>query len=53
MIKILTTLTLLSTAAFASGAGDSDILARSINFVIFAAGMYYLIGDKVKAFFCK
>ena len=51
MIKILTTLTLLSTAAFASGAGDSDILARSINFVIFAAGMYYLIGDKVKAFF--
>jgi len=51
VIKILTTLTLLSTAAFASGAGDSDILARSINFVIFAAGMYYLIGDKVKAFF--
>ena len=51
MIKIFTLLMLVSSAAFASGGGESDIVARSINFVIFAAGMYYLIGDKVKAFF--
>jgi F-type H+-transporting ATPase subunit b len=51
MIKIVTLLMLVSTAAFASGGGESDIVARTINFVIFAAGMYYLIGDKVKAFF--
>ena len=51
MIKIFTLLMLVSSAAFASGGGESDIVARSINFVIFAAGMYYLIGDKVKGFF--
>ena len=51
MIKIFTLLMLVSSAAFASGGGESDIVARSINFVIFAAGMYYLIGDKIKGFF--
>lgn len=51
MIKIFTVLILVSTAAFASGGGESDIIPRSINFVIFAAGMYYLIGDYVKKFF--
>jgi F-type H+-transporting ATPase subunit b len=51
MIKLLTTLMFLSSAAFASGGGDSDIVARAINFAIFAGGMYYLIGDKIKAFF--
>ena len=53
MIKIVTVLVLLTSAAFASGGGDSDIIPRSINFAIFAAGMYYLIGDKVKAFFVE
>ena len=51
MIKIFTVLVLVSTAAFASGGGESDIVARSINFAIFAGGMYYLIGDYVKNFF--
>ena len=51
MIKIFTLLMLVSTAAFASGGGESDIVARTINFVIFAAGMYYLIGEHVKNFF--
>lgn len=51
MIKIFTLLMLASSAAFASSGGETDIVARTINFVIFAGGMYYLIGDKVKAFF--
>ena len=51
MIKIFTLLMLVSSAAFASGGGESDIVARTINFVIFAGGMYYLIGDHVKNFF--
>lgn len=53
MIKLVTTFIVLTSAAFASDAGGSDIVARSINFVIFAAGMYYLIGDKVKGFFVE
>lgn len=51
MMKIFTLLMLVSSAAFASDGGESDIVARLINFAIFAAGMYYLIGDKVKGFF--
>lgn len=51
MIKLLTTLIFLTSAAFASDGHDSDIVARTINFVIFAGGMYYLIGDKVKTIF--
>ena len=51
MIKIVTVLVLLTSAAFASGGGESDIVARSINFTIFAVGLYFLVGDKIKAIF--
>jgi len=29
----------------------TDIMARSVNFIIFAGILYYLIADKIKAFF--
>jgi len=47
-------LMLLPALAFASEAaaeGGTDIVPRTINFLIFAAIIYYLIADKIKAFF--
>ena len=47
-------LILVPVFAFASEAtaeGGTDILPRAINFIIFAAIIYYLIADKIKAFF--
>lgn len=47
-------LMLLPVFAFASEAaaeGGTDIVPRTINFIIFAAIIYYLIADKIKAFF--
>jgi F-type H+-transporting ATPase subunit b len=47
-------LTLLPAVAFASEAaaeGGTDILPRTVNFLIFAAIIYYLIADKIKAYF--
>ncbi len=35
----------------AAAEGGTDIVARTVNFLIFAAILYYLIADKVKAFF--
>jgi F-type H+-transporting ATPase subunit b len=41
-----------ATSLFASGGnGETDILPRTVNFLIFAGILYYLIADKVKAFF--
>ena len=37
--------------AEASGSGETDIFWRVINFVIFFAILYYLLADKIKAFF--
>ena len=45
---------LLSAVAFASEAaanGGTDIVARTINFLIFAAILWYLVGNKAIAFF--
>jgi len=45
---------LLSAVAFASEAaatGGTDIVARTINFLIFVAILWYLVGNKVIAFF--
>jgi F-type H+-transporting ATPase subunit b len=36
---------------FASESGGTDIIPRTINFLIFAAILWYLVGDKVKEFF--
>lgn len=52
-LKILAIASLLfSTSLFASSAGaETDILQRSVNFLIFAALIYYLLADKLKGFF--
>ncbi len=47
-------LLLLPVIAFASGAEakeGTDIVERTINFLIFAGILYYLIADKIKAYF--
>jgi F-type H+-transporting ATPase subunit b len=42
-------------ALFASEAagGHTDIVPRTINFIIFVALLWYLVGDKVKRFFAE
>lgn len=48
-MKIKYILFLLSpTLLLASGGGETDILPRAINFIIFAAILYYLLADHVK-----
>jgi F-type H+-transporting ATPase subunit b len=37
----------------ASGDTETDILQRSVNFIIFAAIIYYLLADKVKVYFSE
>ena len=48
--KIVLSFGLLSLGLFASDEG-TDILPRTINFIIFAGILYYLIGDGIKDFF--
>ena len=53
MKKILFTLSVVIPASlFANDASvETDILERTVNFFIFAAIIYYLLSDKLKAFF--
>ncbi len=52
MKKLLLLLLALSPLALlASEGGETDILQRTVNFVIFVAILYYLLADKAKAFF--
>ena len=53
MKKILFTLSvIIPVSLFASDANvETDILERTVNFFIFAAIIYYLLSDKLKAFF--
>ncbi|MEA1915747.1 MAG: F0F1 ATP synthase subunit B [Campylobacterota bacterium] len=52
MKKLLILLLALSPLALlASEGGETDILQRTVNFVIFIAILYYLLADKAKAFF--
>jgi F-type H+-transporting ATPase subunit b len=55
MKKILFVLScILPLALFANEANiETDILQRSVNFIIFVAITYYLIADKIKTFFKK
>lgn len=48
---ILLLLTLTPFALFANEGGETDIVQRTVNFIIFAAIIYYLLADKIKAFF--
>ncbi len=49
-MKKLFLLLLTGAIVFASEEG-TDIIPRTINFIIFVAILYYLVGDKVKRFF--
>jgi len=53
MKKILFVLScILPLALFANEANvETDILQRSVNFIIFVAITYYLVADKIKTFF--
>jgi len=44
-------LALSPLALMASTGGETDILQRTVNFIIFIAIGYYLLADKIKAFF--
>lgn len=49
---ILLGLALGPVALFASeGAVETDIVQRTVNFIIFAGVLWYLLADKIKAFF--
>ncbi len=49
---LLLGLALAPVAMFASeGAVETDIVQRTVNFIIFAAILWYLLADKIKAFF--
>ena len=54
MKKVLLTLLLLSTALLANEAsseGGTDIVQRTVNFLLFAGIIYYLIAEPVKGYF--
>lgn len=49
---LLLGLALAPVALIASdGAVETDIVQRTVNFIIFAAILWYLLADKIKAFF--
>lgn len=48
---LLMMLALTPLALFASEGAETDIIQRTVNFVIFAAILWYLLADKIKAFF--
>ena len=51
---LLLGLALAPVALFASeGAVETDIVQRTVNFIIFAAILWYLLADKIKAFFAN
>ena len=54
MGKIVVTLLMVTGVAFASGGagtGETDIVARTVNFLIFAGILYYLLADPIKNYF--
>lgn len=46
-------LSLVDFSFASSGSGETDIVPRVINFVIFAAIIYYLLAEKLKSFFAE
>jgi F-type H+-transporting ATPase subunit b len=53
---LLLGLALVPAAMFAEGAAhetDYDIVQRTVNFIIFAGILWYLLADKIKAFFSE
>jgi len=43
----------VSVFASEAASGHTDIIPRAINFVIFAALLWYLVADKIKRFFSE
>ena len=50
MSRILVLMLMISTAALASE-GGTDIVQRTVNFLLFAGLIWYLVGEPVKNFF--
>lgn len=52
---LLLGLALAPVAIFANseGAVETDIVERTVNFIIFAGILWYLLADKIKAFFAE
>lgn len=55
MSRILVMMLMISTYAFASevGHGETDIVQRTINFLLFAGLVWYLVGEPVKSYFAS
>jgi|SaaInl8_135m_RNA_FD_contig_111_175463_length_1990_multi_6_in_0_out_0_2 F-type H+-transporting ATPase subunit b len=54
MKKIVLLFIALTTSVFASEhGGETDIIPRTVNFLIFAGLVYYLLADKIKVFFTE
>lgn len=53
LLFILFSIVAVSTTLLASGSGhaETDIVQRTVNFLIFASLLYYLLADKLKAYF--
>jgi len=54
MGKIVVTLLMVAGVAFASGGAEgagTDIVQRTVNFLIFAGILYYLLAEPVKGYF--
>ena len=53
MSRILVLILMISTYAFASeaGHGETDIVQRTVNFLLFAGLIWYLVGEPVKSYF--
>ncbi len=55
MSRILVLILMISTYAFASGAehGETDIVQRTVNFLLFAGLVWYLVGEPAKNYFAS
>lgn len=54
MSKIILTMLMITTYAFASGGGEhagTDIVQRTVNFLLFVGLIWYLIAEPVKNYF--
>ena len=51
LLLTILALTPLALFAQAEGAVETDIVQRTVNFAIFAAILWYLLADKIKAYF--
>ena len=55
MSRILVLVLMISTYALASeaGHGETDIVQRTVNFLLFAGLVWYLVGEPVKSYFAS